>query len=334
MTRLHPFRRLRSAGGRFRGRRWQFAGMFVALLVLSVAGSTLFAPERRAAAAELDADRAFGYLVRICRIGPRVSGTRGMAEQQKLILEHFNRFGAQVRFQSFDAPHPLTGNPVRLNNMIVTWHPEAEERVLLACHYDTRPWPDRDRRNPRGVFLGANDGASGVALFMELAHHMQDLEPTYGVDFVFFDAEELVYEDRGKYFLGSEHFAREYRDNPPDHRYVYGVVVDMVADRNLEIYMEKNSLKFARPLTESIWAAAQEIGVKEFIPREKHEILDDHIPLNEIAGIPSCNIIDFDYPFWHTTQDVPAKCSGESLAKVGRVLLHWLARVPPPKDRG
>jgi glutaminyl-peptide cyclotransferase len=100
----------------------------------------------------------------------------------------------------------------------------------------------------------------------------------------------------------------------------------MVADRNLEIYMEKNSLKFARPLTESIWAAAQEIGVKEFIPREKHEILDDHIPLNEIAGIPTIDIIDFDYPYWHKRNDLPAACSGDSLAKVGRVLLAWLQR--------
>ena len=285
----------------------------------------------------LDAKRAYQYLVQICRIGPRVSGSRGIAEQQKLIVDHFGKFNAQVRFQSFDAVHPLSGAPVRMNNLVVSWHPKAKTRVLLACHYDTRPYPDRDRFNPRGTFLGANDGASGVALFMELAHHMQALKPTYGVDFVFFDGEELVYGKsraaQGKYFLGSKYFATSYRDRPPQHRYVYGVLVDMIADRNLNLYMEKNSLKLAPKLTKQIWAAARKLKVREFKRRAKHDVQDDHIPLNQIARIPTCDIIDFDYPYWHTTEDAPSNCSGESIVKVGRVLLEWLSQVVPPRPR-
>ncbi|MCH7989001.1 MAG: M28 family peptidase [Planctomycetes bacterium] len=287
----------------------------------------------------LDARRAKSYLDKICRIGPRVSGSQGMKRQQKMIVEHFTRFGADVRFQSFDVAHPVTGRPVRMNNLIVSWNPQSKQRVLFACHYDTRPYPDRDRRNPRGIFLGANDGASGVALFMELAHHMQSVKSTHGVDFVFFDGEELIYPqqqgnqvvDRGEYFLGSTHFAKEYRDRPPEHRYVYGILVDMIADKNLNIYLEKNSLKYAPKLTQSIWAVAKRLKISEFHARPRHEVRDDHLPLNEIAKIPTCNIIDFDYPAWHTTRDVPRRCSGTSMVKVGRVLLAWLKELPPPK---
>lgn len=281
-----------------------------------------------------DAERAYGYLVEICQLGTRVSGSRGMANQQKLIAEHFAELDAEVGMQSFDAVHPLSGAPVRMANMIVSWHPEARERVLLACHYDTRPLPDRDRFNPRGQFLGANDGASGVALLMELGHHIRDIEPTYGIDFVFFDGEELVYQStfgtKGEYFLGSRYFAQQYRDNPPEFRYMCGVVVDMVGDRDLNLYMEKKSLKLAREVTKSIWQTAAQLKIKEFVARRKHDIEDDHVPLNQIARIPTCDIIDFDYPHWHTMRDVPSKCSGESLEKVGRVLLVWLTQVPEP----
>jgi hypothetical protein len=299
------------------------------LLACLVAGRSGAEEER---GMPLQAERAFGYLTEICRLGPRFSGSSGMEAQQKLIAEHFSKFGAQVRFQPFDAAHPQTGRPVRMNNIIVSWHPKATERVLLACHYDTRPTPDREpAAAARGAaFLGANDGASGVALAMEMAHHMAELKPTYGVDFAFFDGEELVYGRQGTYFLGSEHFAMQYRDRPPVHRYVYGVVVDMVADRSLDIFMERNSLKYAPELTKSIWETARRLNVTEFKQKAKHEIQDDHLPLNDVAKIPTCDIIDFDYPAWHTTRDVPANCSGASLVKVGRVLLEWLTQVPQP----
>lgn len=291
------------------------------------------------AVGEPNARRAFGYLVKVCAIGPRVSGTSGMAQQQKLLVDHFSKLGAKVRLQSFDAAHPQSGAPVRMNNMIVSWNPDTKQRVLIACHYDTRPFPDRDPVNPRGRFVGANDGGSGVALMMELGHHMQQLKPKYGVDFVLFDGEELVFQPRDKYFLGSEHFAQDYRDNPPDYSYLWGVLVDMIADRRLEIYQEKNSVKYAPQLVDSLWATARELKVREFIPRAKYEIRDDHLPLNDIAKIPSCDIIDFDYgprsrPYWHTTQDLPANCSGASIAKVGRVLLKWLTQIPTPKESG
>ncbi len=285
---------------------------------------------------KLDPDRAFGYLTRICEIGPRISGTEGMDLQQQLIAKHFTDLKTQVKFQSFDVPHPLNGNVVRMANMIVSWDPAAKERVLLACHYDTRPHADRDS-NPQlardAAFLGANDGASGVALFMELGNHIRRIRPTYGVDFVFFDGEELVYGDRDPYFLGSEYFSKEYRDHPPQHKYMCGVLVDMIGDKNLQLYQEINSLDFAPEVTHSIWRTAKKLNIREFVSKPKHEVRDDHLSLNEIAGIPTCDIIDFDYAHWHTTKDVPAACSGASLVKVGRVLLAWLEAVPLPTTK-
>ena len=278
---------------------------------------------------KFDGDRSYKHLVEICKIGSRISGSPGMARQQKLIVEHFEELGATVNYQTFDVPHPLTGRPVRMKNLIVSWDPKATERILLCCHYDTRPFPDRDRFNPRGIFYGANDGASGVALFMEMGESLKAMKTPYGVDMVIFDGEELVYKQGDPYFLGSKYFATEYKNNPPKHKYLAGVLVDMVASKRMKLYYEQNSLEHAPEITKSVWAAAAELNEKSFIAKAKHEVLDDHLPLNEIAKIPTCDLIDFDYPYWHTQGDVPRNCSGASLERVGRVLLHWIQN--PPK---
>jgi hypothetical protein len=256
-----------------------------------------------------------------------------MREQWRLLRQHFAERGGHVSFQQFVAPNPLGGERVAMANMIIQWHPQKKERILLCAHYDTRPRPDRDpdpHQAMHGVFLGANDGASGIAVLMELAHLMPSLNIPYGVDFVCFDGEELIYDERGRYFLGSEHFAREYVRQPPPYKYRWGVLLDMVGDKDLQIYQERHSVKWrdTLPLVAQIWGTAQRLGVKEFVARPKHEVLDDHIPLRQIGKIPTCNIIDFDFPAWHTTQDVPEQCSGPSLAKVGWVVYEWLRSQP------
>src|SRR5258708_1988154 len=128
--------------------------LFAGTLIMMIYGATLglhlapLAAGNQAADAKpapaTDPDRAFGYLAKICALGPRISGTEGMDRQQQLIADHFTKLKAQVKYQSFDAPHPSTRTPVRMNNMIVSWNPDAGDRVLLACHYDTRPHADRD----------------------------------------------------------------------------------------------------------------------------------------------------------------------------------------------
>src|SRR5690606_17984524 len=138
--------------------------------------------------------------------------------------------------------HPLDGSEVRMANLMVSWHPDRRERILICAHYDTRPYPDQDRLNPRGTFIGANDGASGVALLMELAHDMLALDGKLGVDFVLFDAEEFVFDDNADiYFLGSEYFARQYAAKRLECDYRYAILVDMIGDADLQIYEERNS---------------------------------------------------------------------------------------------
>jgi hypothetical protein len=164
---------------------------------------------------------------------------------------------------------------------------------------------------------------------MELAHHMPQLQSKYVVDFILFDGEELVYDgDRDPYFIGSEHFAKQYRDQSPEHKYRWGVLLDMVGDADLQIFQEENSVTWrdTRPLVAQIWGLAQRLGVREFIARPKYFIRDDHLALRNIAKIPTCDIIDFDYPYWHKEGDTPDKCSGESLAKVGWVVYEWMKR--------
>ena len=148
------------------------------------------------AGAEFNEDFAFAHLKAICAIGPRMSTSRGMATQQAMLKKHFEALGAQVGFQNFNVNDPRTGRQVGLSNLVVRWHPKRTKRLMICCHYDTRPFPDRDRVNPQGVFIGANDGASGAAFLCELGRHMQNQEGPVGFDFVFFDGEEFVFQAR------------------------------------------------------------------------------------------------------------------------------------------
>ena len=233
--------------------------------------------------------------------------------------------------------HPLSGEGVTVVNLIATFHPDRADRILLAAHYDTRPYPDeeRDRRKRRGIFLGANDGGSGVALLCEFAHHLPAYDGPYGVDLILFDAEEFVFgTNRDRYFVGSEHFARDYASLPNTVRYRAGILFDMVGDADLQIYKEKISVRYAPGIVGDIWKIAKELKVKEFRSKVRHEVRDDHLPLNRIAKIPTIDLIDFDYPrpgtrgsYWHTQEDTPDKCSAESLSKVGRVVWTWLTRI-------
>lgn len=271
-----------------------------------------------------DGAAAFEHLVDLCELGPRPSNSQAMEQQRELVGKHFEELGGKVELQWFRVRHPLTGGLVPMANLVVQWHPERMERILLCAHYDTRPYPDRDPARPRGSFIGANDGASGVALLMELARQMPTLEGKLGVDFVLFDGEEFVFNQRDTYFLGSTYFSRVYASRRFPFRYRCGVLLDMVADTDLSIPQEQVSMKYARPVVLQIWQVAGQLGVSEFRPVLGQAIRDDHLPLNETARIPTVDLIDFDYPHWHTERDTPEQCSSLSLAKVGWVVQEWL----------
>lgn len=354
-------------------------GLIAPLIAVgSLSAQTVAVPDVVKAAPTFDGDKSFAHLENVCAFGRRFSTSRGMTQQQDYLRKHFESLGVQVFMQPFLVRNPRNGQQAELANMIVRFHPHRSKRLLFCCHYDTRPFPDLDRRNPQGVFIGANDGGSGVAILCELGRHLQrlsseaksDLEsavdgagdgkpPTddgkYGVDFAFFDGEEFVYvARRDPMFLGSTHFANQYAraGRPPESkvsfnepgqsstvlpansRYVFSILIDMVGDKNLQIFYEGNSLRYAPRLTKSIWDVAARMKIKEFVPKQKHELRDDHLPLNQIARIPTCDIIDFDFPsarrkhaYWHTEADVVKNCSARSLGTVGSVLLQWLSEM-------
>ena len=290
-----------------------------------------------------DGQSAFSWIERLCELGSRASGSEGMKRQQTLLVEHFRQLGGVVQLQQFVLPHhPISGSPVPMANLIVRWHPDRRERILLCAHYDTRPYPDEDPDPARrkDVFVGANDGASGVAVLAELGKHMPRLDGPIGVDFALFDAEEFVFSSRDRYFLGSEYFARQYI-SAVDRGFTYraAVLLDMVGDAQLDLYQERTGLSWrdSRPLIREIWATARRLGVREFVNRPRFGVQDDHVMLHDVGRIPACDIIDFNYggparsrrSYWHTTHDTPDKCSALSLAKVGWVVLEWLKSQKP-----
>ena len=283
--------------------------------------------------APINGARAYGYLKQITDLGPRPAGSAANTLQRQLVAQHFAQNGAVVREQPFSGVDPLSGAKVEMANLVGSWHPERTERVVIAAHYDTRPFPDQEtdpalRQIP---YLGANDGASGVALLMELANHLKALPTTVGVDLVLFDGEELVYNERGEYFLGSNEFIRVYKrgleQGTTAERYKSALVLDMVGGKNLQIKQEPYSLQLAPSLVRDVWGVARRLKAPAFRNRVGRAVLDDHVPLNN-GGIPAIDIIDFDYRYWHRSQDRPENCSPESLRQVGRVVTGWLTMNP------
>ena len=286
-----------------------------------------------------DGDRAMKYLKQLCDLGPRISGSDGMKKQQELLDKHFDGLGGKVTRQEFTAKQPSQKAEVALVNMIVSWNPERKERIILCAHYDTRPLADQEanQKNWTKPFASANDGTSGVALMMELAHHMKDLTANAGVDFVIFDGEEYIFTgpnpDRNadRFFLGSEHFAHDYAEKLKakklTYKYTAAINFDLFAHPNAKLNIEGHSWDNAKELVTEIWRTAEAQKAKSFkfargFERATH-VLDDHVALQNV-GIPAINIVDFDYEDWHKLSDTPAKCSGAQMAEVGGVMLAWL----------
>jgi Zn-dependent M28 family amino/carboxypeptidase len=271
------------------------------------------------------------YLEQVCAIGPRISGTDGFRKEMDMVRKHFEATGGRVTLQKFSARQHSQTKPVEMANMVISWYPDRPRRIILCSHYDTRPIADQepDRRKWHEPFISANDGASGVAFLMELANHMKNFQTGVGVDFVLFDGEEYIFDpnpNADKYFFGSEHFAQEYRSHRKESQYIGAVLLDMVGGKDAKFPVEQNSWLKAEALSREIWQLAQDLKAPAFQNQfSGSAVLDDHIALNE-AGIPTVDLIDFDYPHWHRLSDVPANCSADSLNQVARVLTAWMHR--------
>lgn len=198
--------------------------------------------------------------------------------------------------------------------------------IIVGAHYDTRPRADRDPQHPDQPILGANDGASGVAVLLELARVLEEKRLQYTVYLAFFDAEDRGHLEGWPFSVGASYMAGHLEELLPTSPEVV-IVVDMVGDAQQELYMERNS---DAEWTARIWKLAAELGYEEFfIADYRWTIMDDHVPFIK-QNIPAVDIIDFDYPHWHTLQDTADKVSPESLARVGLVLQHLVyTRVQP-----
>ncbi len=290
----------------------------------------------KVAEVKFDSERSLKYLKQLCDIGPRISATDGMKKQQELIEKHFKALGATVTRQEFKAKQRSVKNQTDFVNLIISWHPDKAKRVLLCTHYDTRPMADQEA-NPKNwnkPFVSANDGTSGVAFLMELGHHMKDLKCEYGVDFILFDGEEFVFEtDRlggngDRYFIGSEYFAEDYKKTKDKRKFKYeaGILFDLFAGKGAELKVELHSWDLARPLVDQVWGVAKAVGAKSFKYERGHEVQDDHLALNAV-GIPTIDVIDFDYPHWHKLTDTADKVSGDQLSEVSKVITTWLQKI-------
>ena len=297
--------------------------LLLALLV-AAAGETACASNPRF---EVDGARALGRVVRQVEAGPRIPGTPGHAAVRDWIAEELRRLGARVERQSFT--DSVLGRPLPLVNVIGHFGGRGapgERRIILCAHYDTRPWCDQDpdSARQRDPLPGANDGGSGVAVLLEVAELMARRAPPVAVDLVFFDGE-----DQGRaghpeeYLLGSSGYARRLGEAKPTVAFVF----DMVGDRDLSIHPEARSAEEVSNMVDMVLAGARATGARGFFGAPRHRITDDHVPLLE-AGVPAVDIIDFDYPAWHTHLDRPDQVSAASLAEVARVAA-WLVYYGP-----
>ena len=256
-----------------------------------------------------DSSRAYADVQTQVAFGPRMPGSAGHAQVREWMRAELESAGWQVEVhESERMGHPIYNIIAKLN--------AEPPQIILGAHYDTRFIADNDpdltkRTEP---VPGANDGASGVAVLLELARSLpKDTPPIW---LVFFDTEDNGRIEGWDWILGSRAFAEEIPVRPEAV-----VIVDMIGDADLNIYLERNSNVTIRT---EIWSTAEKLGYSEqFINVEKYNMLDDHTPFLE-AGLPAVDIIDFDYPYWHTVQDTPDKVSAESLQAVGETLWHWI----------
>ncbi|PWB68326.1 hypothetical protein C3F09_11860 [candidate division GN15 bacterium] len=267
-----------------------------------------------------DGARAYDYLKQQTAFGPRMPGSEASAECLQYLLKHFRGLAQQVDTQSFAYTDPYSGQAIPMVNVIARFRglETGTEPILLVAHWDSRPRTDypSDQAKSNEPIAGANDGASGVAVLMELADLFAAKPPACDVVILLVDGEDWGKEgDYNNYLIGSRYFAsRGIRGH-----YRFGIVIDMVGDKDQQIYREGFSNEYYLPLNNMIWNAARDLGISTFHDSVKYTITDDHLPISA-AGVPTVDIIDFDYPYWHTDQDTADKCSAESLSNVGRVL--------------
>ena len=290
---------------------------------------------------DFNADSAYAFTQAQCDFGPRDMNSKGHEECGAWIVAKFKGYGCKVTTQKADLKG-YDGTTLKSTNIMAQYNPGATTRILLCAHWDSRPWADNDpdSANWHKPILAANDAASGVAVMLEIARLLQKnaLPSGFGVDFVCFDAEdwgtpqwEANQDASGdSWALGAQHFAANL---PQGYEARYGILLDMVGGMNAKFYKEGISNQYAPEIVKKVWRAARQAGFGSYFPRQEGGMItDDHIPLNQKAGIPTIDIIPY-YPdcqqssfgpTWHTLADNMDNIDRNTLKAVGQTVIQVL----------
>ncbi|MAT39055.1 MAG: hypothetical protein CL946_05575 [Ectothiorhodospiraceae bacterium] len=318
------------------------------LIVLAIAGCGKNKPETEprtvllfespASYPEFDGQRAFELVERQLSFGPRAPNSPGHAACAEFLHSRLASLCDTLKVQEFTLPG-YGSERLPLVNFIGRFNPSARNRIILAAHWDTRPRADKedgeaDRSEP---IPGANDGGSGTAVLLHIAEILNDTPPPIGVDIILFDGEDYGKEgDERMYCLGSQYFAANI---PPEYDADFGILLDLVGDSAAVFPREGFSRQFAPDVVDLVWGNASSLGLSRFSNERYAPILDDHVWLNQLAGIKTVNIIDAELighadpnprrQYWHTHRDDMRNISAQTLDEVGTLLLYMVFGLTP-----
>ena len=277
-------------------------------------------------------DSAYQFVADQLSFGPRVPGTKAQKECAAYLESKLLSYADTVLRQS-GTVRAYDGTLLPAINIIASFNWQAEHRIALASHWDSRPFADQDTKNPEGAILGANDGASGVAVLLEIARNLKTLRPDIGIDILLFDAEDYgMSQVENSFCLGSQLWAANpHRTN---YRADFGVLLDMVGAKDAQFYWEDHSYAWGSRTLDHTWRMASRLGyAKHFIAQRVPPIIDDHYYVYRGTGIPMIDIIQYNpqtgfAPYWHTHDDNLDAVVPETLEAVGNTLHHLLFNPP------
>jgi hypothetical protein len=282
-------------------------------------------------------DSAYYFIEKQVSLGPRIPNSTEHKKAGDYLIQTLERFGANVFQQEFEQKN-FSGQTLQLRNIIGSFFPDRKKRILLAAHWDTRPFADKDEKNSNASFQGANDGASGVGVLLEIARSIQQSGnfPDVGLDIIFFDGEDwgegefqnvsLPQNLDSWWCLGSQYWSNN--KHAPHYSAYYGILLDMVGAKNSLFYQEGLSFSYAPKIVDKVWQIADQLGYGDiFIKQNQGAVIDDHKYVTEMAKIPMIDIVNYDPlsgsfgSFHHTTEDNLDLISKETLEAVGVTLL-------------
>jgi Zn-dependent M28 family amino/carboxypeptidase len=282
---------------------------------------------------EFDEDSAYLYVKQQVDFGPRFPNNEAHAKCAIFLKEKLSSLGLEAQIQEGKAI-TFNNKNIVIKNIIGSYKPELQKRILLFAHWDSRPFADHDVKDKTKPILGANDGASGVGILIEVARQLVIKQPEIGVDIIFFDAEDygqpsslMVQSNSDSWCLGSRYWAK----NPHKANYSadFGILLDMVGNSNPQFTKESISMKYAPQIVNKVWDVAARLGYQHiFVNKETFFVgIDDHQPINEIMGIPSIDIIHYEestgnfHSSWHTHDDDMSVIDKTTLKIVGETIL-------------